>query len=193
MDRNEIKKIEGNLMGNSGVKNWIHHLSRIYKDDNFVLNLINLLTRQIFNQDLTPDICQIIYDFVIEIKKKIYKLNRKIHNYHHIARLMRKLLFSEHAHHYIHLRKTESMFVECVDAIKMSQMTMIQCESFVQCLAVFNKWLVMVAWFVARLHVIHRILKMNSKTRMFLFVRSVELKGSFFWMKIEPIFISEKL
>jgi hypothetical protein len=52
----------------NNVNNWIHHLSRIYKDDNFVLNLINLLTRQIFNQDLTPDICQIIYDFVIEIR-----------------------------------------------------------------------------------------------------------------------------
>ena len=46
---------------------WIQHLSEIHQDD-FVLNLIRLLAREILNQDLTPDICQIIYDFVREIR-----------------------------------------------------------------------------------------------------------------------------
>jgi hypothetical protein len=46
---------------------WIQHLSEIHQDD-FVLNMINLLARETLNQDLTPDICQIIYDFVREIR-----------------------------------------------------------------------------------------------------------------------------
>lgn len=47
---------------------WIHHLSEIHQDDDFLFNLLRLLARETLNQDLTPDICQIIYDFVIEIR-----------------------------------------------------------------------------------------------------------------------------
>ena len=46
---------------------WIQHLSEIYQDD-FILNLIRLLAREILNQELTPDICQIIYDFVTQFQ-----------------------------------------------------------------------------------------------------------------------------
>lgn len=46
---------------------WIKHLSEIYQDD-FIFNLLRLLARETLNQDLMPDICQIIYDFVREIR-----------------------------------------------------------------------------------------------------------------------------
>lgn len=46
---------------------WIDHLSGIYQDD-FIFNLLRLLARETLNQDLTPDICQIIYVFVTQFQ-----------------------------------------------------------------------------------------------------------------------------
>ncbi len=53
------------LRAEDNVDYWIHHLREIYPDD-FIFNLIHLLAREILNQELTPDICQIIYDFVAQ-------------------------------------------------------------------------------------------------------------------------------
>jgi hypothetical protein len=88
---------------------------------------------------------------------------------------------------------TDSMCVDCVDAVRMRQVKIVQCQYFVQCLVVLNKQLAMVAWFAVRLCVIHLILTMNSKTLVFLFVHTVELKLNFFLMKIGSIFMSEML
>ena len=55
------------LGADNNVDYWIHHLREIYQDD-FIFNLFRLLAREILNQELTPDICQIIYDFVTQFQ-----------------------------------------------------------------------------------------------------------------------------
>lgn len=51
---------------NDTVHYWINHLSEIYQDDEFVLNLFSLLACEIINQELPHDIRQKIYNFVAQ-------------------------------------------------------------------------------------------------------------------------------
>jgi len=132
-------------------------------------------------------------DLIIYINGRlmILELFKNQNNRQNIARLMLELLFAKSSHHSIHLLRTVFINAVSVILVQMSQMKMEQRESFVQCLAVLNKWLVMVAWFGALLHVIHRMIITSSRILAFLSVHSVELKLLFFLMKIESIFISE--